>query len=158
MRILVAEDEEDIKTMYYSALAERGHEVVLTSDGNECLIPHAYGELGNDRIISAGDFASGGSGSDFIQFFDCSGVAYGDSGNDELRSTAEHGGIELHGGSGSDKVVGESADDLLFGDGDNDILTGRGGADSFSCGAGRDTITDFNAAEGDTKTADCENF
>lgn len=48
--------------------------------------------------------------------------------------------------------------DLLFGDGDNDTLTGRGGADSFSCGPGTDTITDFNAAEGDTKTADCENF
>jgi hypothetical protein len=37
-------------------------------------------------------------------------------------------------------------------------LTGRGGADSFDCGPGKDTITDFDAAEGDTKTADCENF
>jgi hypothetical protein len=37
-------------------------------------------------------------------------------------------------------------------------LTGNGGADSFSCGSGVDTITDFNSAEGDTKTADCENF
>jgi len=37
-------------------------------------------------------------------------------------------------------------------------LTGREGeADSFDCGPGTDTITDFNAAEGDTKTADCEN-
>jgi hypothetical protein len=37
-------------------------------------------------------------------------------------------------------------------------LTGRGGADSFDCGPGKDTITEFDAAEGDTKTADCENF
>jgi CheY-like chemotaxis protein len=37
MRILVAEDEEDIKTMYYETLADRGHEVILTSDGEECV-------------------------------------------------------------------------------------------------------------------------
>lgn len=48
--------------------------------------------------------------------------------------------------------------DELIGEGNNDVLSGNEGADSFSCGSGRDTITDFNAAEGDTKTADCENF
>jgi hypothetical protein len=37
------------------------------------------------------------------------------------------------------------------------MLTGGGGADSFSCGPGTDTITDFNEAEGDTRTPDCEN-
>lgn len=37
MRILVAEDEEDIKTVYYETLADRGHEVILTSDGKECV-------------------------------------------------------------------------------------------------------------------------
>jgi CheY-like chemotaxis protein len=37
MRILVAEDEEDIKTVYYATLVDRGHEVILTSDGEECL-------------------------------------------------------------------------------------------------------------------------
>lgn len=124
---------------------------------SECLIPHAYGESGDDRIIFAGDFASGGSGDDFIQFFDCNGVAYGDSGNDELRASPEHPG-ELHGGSGRDEVIGNDNDDQLFGDGGRDTLTGDEGADSFNCGRGTDTITDFNAAEGDTKTADCENF
>jgi hypothetical protein len=54
--------------------------------------------------------------------------------------------------------VGDDNNDLLFGDGNNDILTGDEGPDSFSCGSGRDTITDFNANEGDTKTSDCENF
>jgi Ca2+-binding RTX toxin-like protein len=124
---------------------------------SECLIPKAYGESGNDRIIFAGDFASGGPGNDFIQFFDCVGVAYGDSGNDELRATPEHPN-ELHGGSGNDELIGESNIDQLFGDNGRDTLTGDEGADSFSCGPGIDTITDFNAAEGDTKTADCENF
>ncbi|MGE5661186.1 MAG: response regulator [Ignavibacteriales bacterium] len=37
MRILVAEDEEDIKSVYHMTLAGRGHEVFLTSDGEECL-------------------------------------------------------------------------------------------------------------------------
>lgn len=152
---------------------DSGNDKVLTADAvfdvwggsgddeidgqSECLIPHAYGESGDDRIIFAGDFASGGAGDDFIQFFDCSGVAYGDSGNDELRASAEHEG-ELHGGSGRDEVIGEDNNDQLFGDSGRDTLTGDEGADSFSCGPGTDTITDFNAAEGDTKTADCENF
>jgi CheY-like chemotaxis protein len=38
MRILVAEDEEDIKNIYYTTLVQRGHEVILTSDGEECLM------------------------------------------------------------------------------------------------------------------------
>jgi CheY-like chemotaxis protein len=37
MRILVAEDEEDIRTVYHNALTEREHEVVITSNGEECL-------------------------------------------------------------------------------------------------------------------------
>ncbi len=37
MRILVAEDEEDIGTLYHNALAEREHEVIITSNGEECL-------------------------------------------------------------------------------------------------------------------------
>jgi CheY-like chemotaxis protein len=37
MRILVAEDEEDIRTVYHATLTNRGHEVILTSDGEECL-------------------------------------------------------------------------------------------------------------------------
>jgi CheY-like chemotaxis protein len=37
MRILVAEDEEDIKSVYRMTLAGRGHEVFLTSDGEECV-------------------------------------------------------------------------------------------------------------------------
>jgi hypothetical protein len=85
-------------------------------------------------------------------------VAYGDGGDDELRSFEQS--VELHGGSGDDALTGadDDEDDDLFGDGDDDTLTGRGGADAFSCGPGVDTITDFNAAEGDTRTADCENF
>ncbi len=52
---------------------------------SECGIVRAFGEGGNDRIISPSDFTSGGDGNDYIEFADCGGVAYGDSGNDEIR-------------------------------------------------------------------------
>ena len=37
MRILVAEDEQDIRNSYKKALEERGHEVMLAEDGKRCL-------------------------------------------------------------------------------------------------------------------------
>lgn len=37
LRILIAEDEHDISLSYKIALEKRGHEVVLTRDGEECL-------------------------------------------------------------------------------------------------------------------------
>ena len=122
------------------------------------------GGAGNDRIISPDDFTRGGPGNDVIEFWDCSGVAYGDSGNDEMR-----GGdtlVELHGGDGDDilqsleggKLFGDDGDDTLRGGEVDTTLTGSKGADRFICGGGSDAIiTDFNAAEGDTKTEGCEN-
>jgi Ca2+-binding RTX toxin-like protein len=55
------------------------------------------------------------------------------------------------------RVLRANAPDVIGGDGD-DLLTGGEGANRFVCGGGNDTITDFNPAEGDTKTADSENF
>jgi Ca2+-binding RTX toxin-like protein len=66
--------------------------------------------------------------------------------------------VELHGGSGDDKLEAREGGDKLFGEYDDHTLTGGNGATFFSCGPGIDTIIDFNASEGDTKTADCENF
>jgi CheY-like chemotaxis protein len=37
MKILIAENEEDIRGVYYVTLVERGHEIIPTSDGEECL-------------------------------------------------------------------------------------------------------------------------
>ena len=39
---------------------------------------------------------------------------------------------------------------MLYGGSGNDTLTGGAGADTFYATFGQDTITDFNAAEGDT--------
>ena len=100
--------------------AGSGNDIITTSDADfdvwagsgddymdgasECGIRRAFGESGNDRIIQANDFASGGSGNDFIQFSDCTGVAYGDSGDDDLRGDSESTAEELHGGSGDDTL------------------------------------------------------
>jgi hypothetical protein len=46
----------------------------------------------------------------------------------------------------------------VIGGEEDDLLTGGKGANRFVCGGGEDTITDYNESEGDTKTADCENF
>ena len=54
-------------------------------------------------------------------------------------------------------VVRSNLPDVIGGD-DNDVLTGGEGAQRFVCGGGEDTITDYDEAEGDTKTDDCENF
>lgn len=40
MKILIAEDEPDIAQSYKLALEERGHSVVLTSNGEDCLIKY----------------------------------------------------------------------------------------------------------------------
>lgn len=37
MKILVAEDEPSIRMQYQAVLQERGHEVVATADGQECI-------------------------------------------------------------------------------------------------------------------------
>jgi Ca2+-binding RTX toxin-like protein len=68
-------------------------------------------------------------------------------------------GNEAHGGSRNDRLEGGDVENDLFGDKGDDTLTGQEGkADSFHCGPGTDTKTDFDAAERDAKTGDCENF
>ena len=42
LKILVAEDDEDIAYQYQIALDELGHEVYLTKDGEECLKNYTY--------------------------------------------------------------------------------------------------------------------
>jgi hypothetical protein len=48
--------------------------------------------------------------------------------------------------------------DIIVSGGGDDQSTGNGGRDIFVCGDGEgDTVTDFNEAEGDIATPDCEN-
>ena len=59
---------------------------------------------------------------------------------------------EMEGGGGRDSIFGQDGNDILAGQDGNDTLTGGLGADRFNGGSGTDTATDFNAAQGDTKT------
>jgi N-acetylneuraminic acid mutarotase len=108
--------------------------------------------LGNSQVnviagLSGDDTIRGEQGNDFL----CGGPdddkIFGSDGNDKLFSF-----------DGNDEINGGAGNDLLRGGAGNDKLIGEIGKDTFECGGGTDTIVDFNTSEGDTKTADCENF
>ena len=50
---------------------------------------------------------------------------------------------------GLEFVVGSAGDDVLNGSRANDFYVGGAGADQFKFGTGKDTLADFNFAEGD---------
>ena len=80
---------------------------------------------------------------------------YADSGSDTI--TGGNGRDYLHGddmphdpqGAGNDIINGQGGNDELHGDARDDTLTGGPGADHFNCGAGTDTVKDYNSIEGD---------
>ncbi|MEP3348075.1 MAG: hypothetical protein ABJN34_03690 [Litoreibacter sp.] len=72
----------------------------------------------------------------------------GDSGNDRIFARA--GDDVLFGGDGDDLIHGQAGDDVLIGGNGTDTLIGGRGADVFVFSEGRNIISDFNAAEGDT--------
>ena len=141
-------------------------------DENDNPISHEiFGDAGNDYIKGGpnDDFIFGGSGNDRI---------HGDSDDAD-----EEGSDVIFGGNGDDTILGEAGDDLLYGergddnliggddidilDGGNgndhlygndadDILKGGKGSDYFNCGAGIDTVIDYDISENDVATADCE--
>lgn len=116
------------------------------------------GGLGDDRFEMGGgnDTAFGGFGNDTL---------LGELGSDKLY--ADVGNDQLYGGLGYDKLFGGAGQDSLFGAAGKDSLTGGAGADSITGGdaadvfiyasaadsttglAGRDTIADFQHAQGD---------
>ncbi|MGH9924661.1 MAG: calcium-binding protein [Nitrososphaeraceae archaeon] len=137
------------------------------------------GTEGPDEIVGTpeDDIIDSKGGGD-VNFGD---TAFGDgSGNDVINSgegvDVNFGDTLVGDGSGDDIIVSGEGNDFNFGDadpefdgtgsgddiiasgGEDDFNTGNGGRDIFVCGDGEDTVTDFNEAEGDIATADCENF
>ena len=113
---------------------------------------------GNDRIGSkaGNDLLIGAAGDDTLHGAAGDDTLQGGSGNDRF-----HGGIgndNLKGGSGNDRLRGRrhqdhlhanQGDDTLDGGLGHDTLIGGDGADRFYLSAGKDTIVDFNIADGD---------
>jgi Ca2+-binding RTX toxin-like protein len=105
------------------------------------------GSSQTDKINGRGndDKLSGRDGGDIIQ---------GGQGSDKL--FGEDGDDYLLGGFGDDLLVGGNGNDKLLGGAEDDTLIGGPGRDYFNCGDGQDVIVDFNSAQGDTRTQDCE--
>ena len=62
----------------------------------------------------------------------------------------------LSGGFGNDYISGGDGKDELYGDFLDDTLRGGPGPDYFDCGDGFDVILDYDKAEGDVYTMNCE--
>lgn len=111
----------------------------------------AHGNQGDD-ILHGGagdDWVVGGQDQDLLFGDDGADIVLGNLGDDSLDGGA--GADQLRGGQGDDSIFGGAGDDFLAGDRGADTLTGGAGADMFHtfAEAGRDVVTDFNAAEGD---------
>ena len=112
-------------------------DTIYGTDGNDVI----NGLQGDDNLFGCGgdDTMDGGEGTDHLD---------GGPGNDHLQG----------GSNGNDVLIGGDGDDVLDGGNGDDTLTGGPGADHFICGSGVDTVTDFNAGEGDFTDPGCENI
>ena len=121
-----------------------------------------YGNQGSDTLYGNQDTDTlyGGQGEDALFAGQGADLAYGNAGNDAIYGNMANdtlfggaGNDTLFGGQGDDRLFGNLGDDRLLGNVGNDTLTGGGGADTFvfasGAGAGSDTITDLNVADGD---------
>jgi Ca2+-binding RTX toxin-like protein len=145
---------------------------------------YVYGEDGVDYIkVISNAFIRGGPNGDTIY---CTGYecdVNGEEGNDVIHVQLYDVGSHAGGGSGNDKIFGKGYS--VDGDKGNDYLSldyapyldgsegddvlevlepswdsnynGGPGADTFNCSPGPgDTVEDYNPAEGDVVSADCE--
>jgi len=119
-------------------------EYIIGSEGDDII----FGLRGNDIITALGgdDLVFAGLGDDIV---------YGGDGNNQL--FGEDGNDNIIGGISDDLLVGGSGNDRLFGNAGDDVLQGGPGADYFDCGDGVDTVVDYNSAQGDVVSVNCEN-
>ncbi len=118
-----------------------------------------FGESGNDLISAGveGIIGFGGEGDDRILAGETPSALFGESGNDSLYG--DLGSDRLYGGDGNDLIIGRAGADYMSGGDGDDVLTGdESEGDVFICGGGFDVLTDFDPAEGDKKSPDCEVF
>lgn len=125
-----------------------GTDVLAGGAGNDAL----WGGTDNDTLSGDADDdrLSGEDGDDVLRGGDGNDIIAGGSGNDRL--LGDDGNDRLVAGAGNDVLQGGADDDELWGDAGADLMTGGAGADRFvfARGMGRDVITDFSAADGDS--------
>jgi Ca2+-binding RTX toxin-like protein len=115
-----------------------GADQLWAGDGTDTV----FGGPGNDAL-------GGGGGADEVWAGDGNDTVFGGPGDDALGGGGGADGVR--GGAGDDTLWGGNGRDTLQGNEGNDRLSGGGGADTFVFrdGWGRDTVTDFDPAEGD---------
>jgi len=140
-----------VSSLLFLAVAVVGTTMIANSSITQAWADVFEGTEGPDDIVGTlGDDTIDSKGGDDRNFGD---IFSGDGSGDDVQSSGEggdrnFGDTEFGDGSGDDAIVS--------GDGD-DQSTGKGGADIFACGEGKDTVTDYNEAEGDIAAPDCEN-
>ena len=110
----------------------------------------------NDRLfgLDGDDTLNGGYGSDTIEGNDGDDTVQGGELDDQIYG--DKGSDVLSGGFGNDYISGGDGKDELYGDFLDDTLRGGAGPDYFDCGDGFDVILDYDKAEGDVYTMNCE--
>jgi Ca2+-binding RTX toxin-like protein len=132
-----------------------------TCDGRRATVYVASGRIvggpdsgqpytGTLRGTAGADVINGTGGADVITAGGGADVVCSLGGADTVTGEAE--ADKLIGGAGTDNLSGGTGTDTLQGRGGNDTLTGGEGADRFVGGPGTDTATDYNRAQGDTRT------
>ena len=122
--------------------------VIVGSDKKETIT----GTIGADMIFgrNGDDTINAGAGNDLVCGGNGGGVINGGAGDDTL--DGGNGNDTLRGDDGNDILRGGQGNDRLEGGNNDDTLTGGTGTDGFDGGTGTDVATDYNAAEGDTRT------
>lgn len=162
-----------IGNSYYDVIKSSfGNDVNFGGSGDDIIYGEGgldviYGNLGLDVLLdgSDSDTSFGGQnagvasvGADgFSRYRDGIEYIYGEGGNDV--AYGNYGSDVLVGGTGNDKLFGGQENDTLSGglgqdtlngNKGDDLLVGGSGGDIFvMAGSGNDTISDFNASEGD---------
>ena len=124
-----------------------GDDLIYGNQGSDLL----RGEGGNDTVFGGqgADVVYGGADNDWLCGNRDNDILYGNTGNDVVYGNL--GADMLFGGQGSDTIYGGQGDDTLAGNKGDDLLFGNLGADTFTFhfGDGNDTVSGYNAAEGD---------
>jgi Ca2+-binding RTX toxin-like protein len=155
--------EDGISVVTYTTLRNI-EQIQLSSSDDQFQLRNANFRDGTENFT-----VKGGSGNDDILLLvhqkDQPNTLYGEQGDDTLSINegiayldGGKGADRLEGGKRADTLIGGKGQDLLNGGAGGDLLTGGADADTFLLAklkysgpkvSARDTITDFNQAEGD---------